>query len=74
MSGKNQHVVPHNGAWAVRGERNERVTSIYETQAEAISAGRVIAENQRSELVLHRADGTIRDKDSHGRDPYPPKG
>ncbi|MBL2340697.1 DUF2188 domain-containing protein, partial [Klebsiella pneumoniae] len=25
--GKNQHVVPHNGEWAVRGEGNERVTS-----------------------------------------------
>ncbi|MFI8418687.1 DUF2188 domain-containing protein [Serratia sp. NPDC078593] len=24
--GKNQHVVPHNGEWAVRGEGNDRVT------------------------------------------------
>ncbi|HII2327449.1 TPA: DUF2188 domain-containing protein, partial [Escherichia coli] len=27
--GKNQHVVPHNGEWAVRGEGNERVTSTH---------------------------------------------
>lgn len=33
MSGKNQHVVPHGGEWAVRGEGNERVTSIHPTQA-----------------------------------------
>ncbi|MGE6767875.1 DUF2188 domain-containing protein [Serratia sp. NPDC071084] len=26
MMGKNQHVVPHNGEWAVRGEGNDRVT------------------------------------------------
>ncbi|MCP6462349.1 DUF2188 domain-containing protein, partial [Klebsiella pneumoniae] len=33
--GKNQHVVPHNGEWAVRGEGNERVTSTHRTQQEA---------------------------------------
>jgi hypothetical protein len=40
MTGKNQHVVPHAGGWAVRGENNSRVTSIHDTQGEAISAGR----------------------------------
>jgi hypothetical protein len=25
-------------------------------------------------LVIHRPDGRIRDKDSHGNDPFPPKG
>lgn len=72
--GKDQHVVPHDGDWAVRGAGNDRVTSIHRTQAEAIDAGRAIAQNQGSELVIHRPDGTIRDKDSHGHDPYPPKG
>ena len=72
--GKNQHVVPHDGDWAVRGAGNDRVTSIHRTQAEAIEAGRAIAQNQGSELVIHRPDGTIRDKDSHGSDPFPPKG
>ena len=74
MTGKNQHVVPHGGEWAVRGENSSRATSIHNTQGEAIDAGRAIAQNQRSELVIHRRDGTIRDKDSHGHDPYPPKG
>lgn len=72
--GKNQHVVPHNGEWAVRGEGNGRVTSIHPTQADAIDAGRGIAVNQQSELVIHRPNGQIRDKDSHGHDSYPPKG
>ena len=36
--GKNQHVVPHNGAWAVRGEHNGRVTSQHSTQSAAIGA------------------------------------
>jgi len=72
--GKNQHVVTHADGWAVRGEHNARVTSIHETQAAAIDAGRAIARHQHSELVIHGRDGKIRDKDSHGHDPYPPKG
>jgi hypothetical protein len=72
--GKNQHVVPHGGAWAVRGEGNSRVTSIHETQSAAIDAGRAIAERKHSELVIHRPNGQIRDKDSHGPDSFPPRG
>jgi hypothetical protein len=72
--GKNQHVVPHHGGWAVRGENNARVTSQHNTQGDAIDAGRAIARHQQSELVIHGRDGRIRDKDSHGRDPYPPAG
>jgi hypothetical protein len=71
--GKNQHVVPVEGEWGVRGERNERLTSIHPTQGEAIDAAREIAINQRSEVVIHRRDGTIRDKDSYGNDPLPPR-
>ena len=70
---KNQHVVPHNGQWAVRGEGNQKVTSNHNTQAEAISAARGIAINQQSEVVIHRPDGRIRDKDSYGNDPCLPR-
>ncbi|EFL0486800.1 DUF2188 domain-containing protein, partial [Escherichia coli] len=52
--GKNQHVVPHNGEWAVRGEGNERVTSTHRTQQEAIDAARLIAQNQGSELIIRK--------------------
>jgi len=71
--GKNQHVVPYQAKWAVRGEGNEKVTSTHDTQAEAIERARQIAINQHSEVVIHRPDGTIRDKDSYGKDPCPPK-
>lgn len=70
---KNQHVVPYDGGWAVRGEGNQRATSTHGTQAEAIDAAREIASNQRSEVVIHRPDGRIRDRDSYGSDPLPPK-
>ncbi len=74
MAGKNKHVVPHGGEWAVRGEGNERATSIYPTQGDAKQAAREIAINQQSEVVIHRTDRRIRDKNSYGHDPYPPKG
>jgi uncharacterized protein YdaT len=70
---KNQHVVPVDGEWGVRGERNARLTSIHTTQAEAIEAAREIAINQHSEVVIHRRNGRIRDKDSYGNDPHPPR-
>lgn len=73
MTKKNQHVVPHGNDWAVRGEGNKKVTRITRTQREAIEIARQIARNQGSEVVIHRPDGTIRDKDSYGRDPNPPK-
>lgn len=74
MSGKNQHVVPHAEGWAVRGAGNSKATSVHETQREAIEHGRQIAQNQGSELLIHGRNGQIRERDSHGNDPYPPKG
>ena len=72
---KNQHVVPNpDGGWMVKGEGNSKATAITATQAEAIDIARKIAKNQGSELVIHGRDGKIREKDSHGHDPCPPKG
>lgn len=73
--GKNQHVTPHpDGGWQVKGEGNSRATARTNTQKEAIDIARGIAQNQGSELVIHGQNGQIRDKDSHGKDPFPPKG
>lgn len=74
MTSKNQHVVPHQDGWAVKGEGNQRATSVHNTQQQASDAARQIARNQQSELVIHRPDGRIRDKNSYGHDPFPPKG
>lgn len=72
--GKNQHVVRREDGWAVRGEGNSRDTSHHNTQEQARQAARDIAINQRSEVVIHDRHGQIRDKDSYGNDPNPPKG
>lgn len=72
---KNQHITPHpNGGWQVKGAGNSRATVRTDTQREAIGVGRKIAQNQQSELVIHRPNGQIRDKNSYGNDPFPPKG
>ena len=71
---KNQHVVPHGDNWAVRGEGNQRVTSVHDLQREAIDAAREIAMNQRSEMLIHGRNGQIRERNSYGNDPYPPEG
>lgn len=72
--GKNQHVVPRPNGWAVKGAGNSRATSLHQTQAEATQAARDIAINQRSEVVVHRPNGQIREKNSYGNDPSPPEG
>lgn len=61
----NQHVVPHDEGWAVRGEGNERVTATYRYQDDAIDRAKEIARNYRSSVIIHRKDGTIRDRISY---------
>lgn len=70
----NQHVVKRPNGWAVRGEGNSRDTSVHRTQAEAQERAREIAQNQKSEVLIHGRDGKIRERDSYGNDPNPPKG
>ena len=72
--GKNQHVVPHNDAWGVKGAGNTRITKTADTQKQAIDIAKEIAKNQKSEVVIHRPNGQIRDKNSYGNDPFPPEG
>lgn len=75
MSNKrNQHVVPHADSWAVKGEKAQRATELFDRKSDAVQRAREIAQNQKTELVVHKQDGKIEYKDSHGHDPFPPKG
>ncbi len=71
--GKNQHVTPHPDGWQVKGAGNEKATKVTQTQKEAIDAAKGIAKHQQSEVVIHGENGRIRDKDSYGKDPNPPR-
>lgn len=70
-----QHVVKRDdGTWAVRGEGNSKDTSRHDTQREAQERAREIAKNQKGDVITHGTDGKIRERDSYGNDPFPPKG
>ncbi len=73
MGKKNVHVVPKDNQWSVKKEGNQRATSTHSRKEDAINRGRQEAEKEGSELVIHKKDGTIQDKESHGHDPNPPK-
>lgn len=71
----NQHITPHpNGGWQVKSAGASRATVVKETQAQAYQIGRQIAINQKSELFVHNKQGQIRERNSYGSDPCPPKG
>lgn len=74
MAGKNQHVVPHANGWAVKSAGGAKATAVHATQAQAAEHARSIAQNQRSEVLIHGKNGQIRERDTYGRDPFPPKG
>lgn len=63
-----QHVVPHEDGWAVRGAGNTRVTDTFRKQSTAIRRAKQIAKNYNSAVVIHREDGTIRDRINYDND------
>lgn len=73
MAKKNQHVIPHKKDWGVKGEGNQKITKIFDNKPDAIEYAKEIAKNQSSELIIHKGDGTIQNKNSYGNDPNPPK-
>lgn len=71
---ENIHIVPHEDGWAVTREGAERVSRVVDTQREAIDIGTTIAERERGELIIHGENGQIRERNSYGNDPFPPRG
>lgn len=57
-----QHVVPHENAWAVKREGNKRITSKHRKQSTAIKKAKNIARKHKSDVIIHRSDGSIRDR------------
>jgi Uncharacterized protein conserved in bacteria (DUF2188) len=59
IKGNNQHVVPYDGAWAVRKEGSNRATIVFEVKSDAIDAARKIARSQGADLIIHGRSGQI---------------
>lgn len=74
---KSTHVMydKDKGDWYSKDSGNDRASRRGGTQKEVADWSRQHSARIGSELSIHRKDdNTIRQKDSHGNDPYPPKG
>ena len=58
----NQHVVPHEKGWAIKGEGNSRYTDTFRKRSTAIRRAKSIAKRHKSSVIIHRTDGSIRDR------------
>ncbi len=67
-------ITPIDNGWSLKRDGASRRTGIFKTKKEAIAHGRSISRNQNTELVIHNRNGRIGQKDSHGNDPFPPRG
>lgn len=74
MSKVSKHVVPNpSGGWSVKNSQATRASKVFDTQQQAIMYGRDVAKRAGSELYIHGRDGTIKNKNSYGTDPMPPR-
>lgn len=72
---KTHHVVHNsNGGWDVKRGGASKSSAHHNTKQEAINHARTISQNQKTELYIHGMNGQIQSKDSHGNDPFPPRG
>jgi len=72
---KTHHVVPATqGGWNIKKGGAERASGHFDNKNDAIKSAREISKNQGTELKIHNKDGKISQSDSHGKDPFPPKG
>lgn len=63
----------HPKGWAIKVAGNKQYTKILLTQTDVIDTECDITKNQVSELVIHRENGQIREKNTYGNDIFPPK-
>jgi uncharacterized protein YdaT len=59
--GTAQHVIPHEKGWAIKKEDGSRVSFTFDNKEKAIEKAKELAENQGTECVIHREDGSIQD-------------
>jgi hypothetical protein len=62
------------GGWDVKLTGATKASAHAETKQAAVDLGREISRHQGTEFVIHGKDGKIQQSDSHGNDPFPPRG
>jgi hypothetical protein len=67
MTRKYRHVIAHSsGGWSVHRAGASRASRIFSAQADAVRYGKEIARKERTDLYVHRRDGTVKEKNSYG--------
>ncbi len=67
------HVVPHEHGWAVKRVGASK-GNVFDRQEHAVDDARKRAKKEGTELFIHGRDGRIRERNSYGADPFPPRG
>jgi len=71
---KNIHITPHKNGWQVKKAGSSKAIKVCTTQKECIIYGTQKAKQTGAELFIHNKQGKIRERNSYGNDPFPPKG
>jgi hypothetical protein len=58
-----------NATWAVQTDGTQRADSLHDRKSDAVTRGRELAQNKKTELVIKNENGRIAQKDSYGNDP-----
>ncbi|MDR2065682.1 MAG: DUF2188 domain-containing protein [Prevotellaceae bacterium] len=57
-----------------KSEGSTRATKNFETQKEAIAFGKLQAQNQHSDFLIHSINGKIRERNIYDNNPFSPRG
>ena len=72
---RNYHTQPRpDKQWESKREGSKRASKVENTQAEAWEHSKQQARKHGGEAFLKSRSGKIRERNTYGKDPYPPKG
>lgn len=74
MARKNVWVSPRpDGDWEVQREGSQHPTRVTERKSDAERIARDLARRDSVEVIVQGSDGRIKQRDSYGNDPFPPR-
>jgi len=65
MHKKNVHVFHADGKWVVEQEGQPNVKTAYATRFAAVIAAKKLAKQNRSNLIIHRVDGSVAQRNTY---------
>ena len=69
------HVLPNGSEWIGKLENTTSAVVTAATKEEAVEMTvKKAKDNIPSQVIIHKADGTIEKEYTYGNDPYPPEG